>query len=204
MIDSIQKAKLLIESVRFDLAIVDLHLPDGSGFEFCEKVKSFSQHRTIPTLLLTASNETTDKVTGFYFGIWDYMTKPINSVELNIRVKSILEKSRSQTIQSSLISVGDLTLNLKKFDARIRTDHGEEIVDLTPIEFRILKTLMDNRDSILTRETIIQNVWKRENQKSLNRALDVHIANIRKKFGVCGRQIKSIYGVGYTIENQFQ
>ncbi len=203
-LDSIQSAKSLIDSVSFDLAIIDLQLPDGSGLEFCEKIKLSNGQLSIPTLLLTASKEMNAKVAGFYMGIWDYMTKPVDIVELKLRLHSMLLKSRiSKGMNVQEISVGDLTLNLQKFDARVRTGlEEEEIVSLTPIEFRIMKTLMDHKDSILTRDAIVKSVWNAPMKKSMNRTLDVHIANLRKKMGHCGRQIKSIYGVGYTIEGQ--
>lgn len=183
------------------LAILDVMLPDMSGFTLCQKIR---ENHMFPIIMLTAKVEDMDKITGLTLGADDYVTKPFNPLELMARVKTQL---RRYTKYNTAYSVKDDTqeydfsgLNIMK-ESRKCFLYGAEIA-LTPIEFDILWYLCEHRGKVVSSEELFEAVWK-ERYLDNNNTVMAHIARLREKMKEPSRKpkfIKTVWGVGYTIE----
>jgi DNA-binding response OmpR family regulator len=183
--------KFLASSIP-DLVILDLMLPDFDGFEVCKMMKSDQRYSSIPIIMLTAKGQETDKVTGLELGADDYLTKPFSPRELIARVKAVLR--RTAPTEHATISIGDIIIDSDKFEVLV----GQESVNLTPVEFKILHLLAQNRGKVFTRERILDHLWG--DQKSVtDRSVDVHMKHLREKLAPAGGRIVSMRGVGYKL-----
>ncbi len=174
-----------------DLVLLDLGLPDMEGESVCKEIKK--EYSDIPVIILTAKNSVPDKVNGLNIGADDYVTKPFVADELLARIKVRL---RAKVPSESKIKIDDLELDPKK----IRVKRGEKIISLTPQEFKLLEYLMNNKDIVLTRETILNRIW-RYSPDVESRVVDVYVGYLRKKVdgGFKKKLIHSIRGFGYSI-----
>ncbi len=170
----------------FDLILLDVMLPGISGFELFERLKT-------PVIFLTARATELDKVTGLNLGAQDYITKPFMVLELIARVKGALRRTSRE--KASAIEVGIITLD--DIARRIYVD-GKR-AELTYKEFEMLKYFMLNLNKVITRESLLNNVWGIDAQIE-TRTIDMHIKTLRKKLGVGGQYIKTVRGVGYKFE----
>ena len=185
----------------FDLAVLDIMLPDIDGFELLRTIRT---DHTYPVIMLTARDSQTDKIEGLTLGADDYVVKPFRPLELVARVKAQLRRytsygSRTQAEESHLLSVNGLTINR---DTRAVTV-DEKPVRLTPLEYSILLYLVEHRGKVVPVEELFQAVWNEEFMASSNNTVMVHIRHLREKVGddaQAPRFIKNIWGVGYTIE----
>jgi len=188
--------KALKENV--DLIILDIMLPGLSGIEVCRRVR---QESNVPIIMLTAKDDVTDKVAGLDMGADDYMTKPFAIEELLARIRVALNRVRNMTreVNSDILQVGDLKLNLASRSAYYKDD---ELV-LTKKEFELLECLMKNKNIALTREQLLNKVWDYEYFGDTN-VVDVYIRYLRQKidekYGV--QLISTVRGVGYIIKDQ--
>ena len=168
----------------FDLYILDLMLPGMDGFEICKEIRN---HKNTPILMVSAKKDDIDKIRGLGLGADDYITKPFSVRELVARVKANLRKVdaslNSKTIddkqekkKESKISVGDLELDLDKFEVKVRG----EVIDLTLREFEVLKFLASEPGQVVTRETLLEKVWGYEYYGDI-RTVDVTVRRIREK-----------------------
>ena len=187
-----------VEDEEIHLAILDLMLPDISGFEIC---KSIREKHNYPIIMLTAKDDEFDKVTGLMLGADDYMVKPFTPLELVARVKAQLRRYFvfSGEKPSRILMVGALEMNL---DTRKCILNGEELY-LTPTEFEILRILVENRGAVMSSEELFKMIWKDEYYTKNNNTITVHIRHIREKMGDSAefpKYIKTVWGVGYKIE----
>lgn len=184
----------------FDLALVDVSLPDGNGFALCSEISSNPLHTQLPLILLTSKDTTSDKVYGLNCGASDYVTKPFEMVELKARVDSQLRRQRSLSPENLKTSYFEIDNNFQRcftFEDGKRRDIG-----LTPTEFRILMTLFKNRGTALSRDEIVNAVWTSQGMTIETKGLDTHIAHLRKKLGpLVGPKIASVYGKGYVFKD---
>ncbi|WMJ24440.1 VanR-ABDEGLN family response regulator transcription factor [Paludicola sp. MB14-C6] len=194
-------AMQLIETEKFNLAILDVMLPDISGFNLCKKIR---EKHFFPIIMLTAKVEDIDKITGLSFGADDYITKPFNPLEVVARVKSQLRRYSNYNkqieldSQSKLYDIRGLYVDV---DTHICTLFDEKI-DLTPIEFSILCYLCERKDKVVSSEELFEAVWK-EKFYDNNNTVMAHIARLRDKLHEPARKprfIKTIWGVGYKLE----
>lgn len=182
-----------------DLILLDVMLPGISGVEVCRQLKEDSRTRRIPVVMLSAKSEGKDKIKGLLGGADDYITKPFSIEELFLRIAASLRQVDILTgnTQPVIFSVGSLTLNTGKYQL-----HSNGIkIDLTLTEFRILHKLMEKKETIISRETLIREIIGKEPEDS-GRTLDVHIRNIRRKFSdaeVQGCRIETLRGSGLKI-----
>ena len=176
-----------------DLVILDLMLPDLNGFEICTMMKNDAALSSIPIIMLTAKGQEVDKVTGLEIGADDYMTKPFSPKELVARVKAVLR--RTAPAKQAIISIEGITIDPEQFEVTVR----QELVNLTPVEFKILHLLAVNRGKVFSRERILDHLWGNE-KAVIDRTVDVHIKNLRDKLGPAGDLIKNIRGVGYKLQ----
>jgi len=178
-----------------DLVILDLMLPDADGLEICKYLKKEENLSSIPIIMLTAKGEETDKVLGLELGADDYVTKPFSPKELVARVKAVLRREKEKE-ETKKIEIGKvLVLDLQKYEAFVEGKKTE----LTPTEFRILKCLSAKKGQVFTRDQILDYLWGDE-RAVLDRTVDVHIKNLRKKLGKAEKFIKNIRGIGYKLE----
>lgn len=160
----------------YDLIILDVMLPEMSGFEVCRKIRQ--SNKKVPILILSALDQTEDIVEGFSSDADDYLTKPFNLEELRARVQRYGRKSTStqRTIDDDLLSIADLTLNT----ARKTVVRGDKNVVLTATEFRLLEYLLNNKNIVLSRIDILEAVWGIGFNMSTN-VVDVYMNYLRKK-----------------------
>lgn len=189
----------LIDVFKPDLIILDVMLPDMSGFDIC---KTVNFNYRIPILMLTARNDIEDKILGLELGADDYITKPFNVKEVIIRAKVILRRIEKFSLYYNLeddeiIKVNDDIIIYTK--SRVVKKRGEEI-KLKPREYDLLLLLSKNREKVFSRENLLESVWTLEFEGDI-RTVDVHVQRLRKKLDdKCGQSIiTTIFGVGYKM-----
>ena len=192
-----KKANRLIQSDRFDLAILDVNLPDGNGFDPCRTFKD--THTELPVIFLTANHLEQDILNGFDLGADDYITKPFNILELKARIKAILRRSvKKAPVEGPVkntLKARDLELS---FDSRRVFINGKE-VNLTAKEFDLLELLMENPGKVYSREKLLDTVWGYDYPGDV-RTVDVHVRRLREKIEANPSEPKYIFtkwGVGY-------
>jgi two-component system response regulator VanR len=191
-----------IQAQEPSLAILDVMLPDMSGFALCAEIRKSC---TFPVLMLTAKDADMDKIHGLTMGADDYLTKPFNPLELAARVKAQIRR-REQYDQGgrskSLYVNRGLSVNA---ESHVCSLFGKSL-DLTPIEFSILWFLCQNENRVISSEELYEAVWKEKFMDSNNTVM-AHIARIREKMGEKPRKpeyVKTVWGVGYQIEGEKQ
>jgi DNA-binding response OmpR family regulator len=186
-------------SGEYALVILDVMLPGMSGFDVLHRIRAGSN---LPVLMLTARGDDIDRIVGLEMGADDYLSKPFNSRELTARIRAILRRTRQEggealtTRQSaSKLVVGDIELN----PSTLEVFRGEESVDLTSVEFKLLECLLRNTGIVVSREDLTREVLGRE-LSAYDRSIDVHMSRLRKKVGPAGNgaeRIRSIRNAGY-------
>lgn len=190
-----------ISNGSFDLAVLDIMLPDVDGFELLRRIRA---HHTYPVIMLTAREAERDKIEGFSLGADDYVVKPFRPLELVARVKAQLRRytsygSRDEVAETRVISINGLVIDV---DARSVTVDGRP-VRTTPIEYAILVYLAQHRGKVVPVDALFRAVWNEEFMATSSNTVMVHIRHLREKIGddaQSPRFIKNIWGVGYTIE----
>ncbi len=180
-----------------DIIILDLMLPEMGGLDICKELRRCNIGT--PIIMLTARSQEFDKVLGLELGADDYITKPFSTFELHARVKALLRRSeiRDQQAEAACIQLGPFKLDSSKFEF---TKNGKAI-QLTTIEFELVKMLMSHAGNVLRRDDILDSIWGEEVYVT-SRTVDTHIANLRKKIEDDPDQshwIKGIRGVGYKF-----
>lgn len=189
---TIKDSKNLLESNNiYNLIILDVSLPDGSGFDLCKYIKS---NYNIPIIFLTAKDEEQDVVQGFDLGADDYIIKPFRTRELISRANNILR--RYNNIQTNIITSKNIKIDL---DAQRVYKNDDEIV-LTALEYKILALLFTNINQTVSREKILDKIWDIAGNYVNDNTLTVYIKRIRAKLSP-NDIIKTIKGIGYRIEN---
>ena len=188
-----------------DLILLDVMLPKADGLTVCKKIRQTMSK--VPIIMLSAKGEEIDKILGLEIGADDYMTKPFSIRELIARVKANLRKmdqsdDLSQAgIRSNKVVVGDLKLDLDKFEVEVR---GQKVTDLTRREFEVLRYLAQKPGQVVTREDLLEKVWGYEYYGDI-RTVDVTIRRIREKIEKNTANPKILItkrGVGYYIESK--
>lgn len=191
-----------IETTELDLAILDVMLPDMSGFKLCQKIRE--QH-TYPIIMLTAKDEEIDKITGLTLGADDYITKPFRPLEMVARVKAQLRRykkynpSHSTEAEETVIVHSGLLMDIKTHECSL----DERPLALTPTEFSILRILLENKGNVVSAEELFHKIWKDEYYSKSNNTITVHIRHLREKMNDTvdkPNYIKTIWGIGYKIE----
>lgn len=179
-----------------DLILLDLMLPGMDGIEICCKVREFS---FVPILMLTAKDETADKVTGLDCGANDYMTKPFEMEELLARVRAILRASENSAERLKMLAVKDLWMDLSHHVVK----RSETAISLTKREFDLLEYLMKNHGIVLTREQILERVWGLDYEGEAN-VVDVYIRYLRSKIDEPfePKLIHTVRGFGYVLSDK--
>lgn len=179
-----------------DVVILDLMLPDMSGFEVCDQLRAMSD---VPILMLTARTRDNDKLHGFRVGADDYITKPFNARELVARVRALLRLIRHTGGEpaANIIQAGDLAVDRDRHTATV----AGQPVDLTPKEFDLLATLIADRGRVFGREMLLERVWGYD-YIGESRTVDVHIQRLRQKIEsdpANPRYLLTVRGIGYKF-----
>jgi DNA-binding response OmpR family regulator len=185
-----------LRSQDYDVVLLDIMLPDGDGLEVCKKIRADS---SVPIIMLTARGDDEDKIIGLELGADDYLAKPFNPRELVARMKAVLRR-KGPVAEGSLkaIEFDDFYLNEQNQKVMVK---GKEI-ELTSVEFRLLKVLASNPGRVFTRERLMDLVQGRDFD-GIDRSIDVHISRLRTKIEPDPRNprwIKTIWGTGYRFQ----
>lgn len=194
---NISEAMNIIEKDKFSLYILDLTLPDGSGYDVCKKIKALGD---FPVIFLTAFDDEVNVVMGFELGADDYISKPFRLKELLVRIKSILRRY-NKDFSNGVVKIKELTINTN--EAKVYKN-GNEII-LTAMEYRLLLILINNRGKILSRNQLLQNLWDIAGDYVEDNTLTVYIKRLRDKIEeepTKPKYIKTVRGLGYVIENE--
>ena len=178
-----------------DLILLDIMLPDIDGLEICREIRSFSN---VPIIMITAKVEDFDRVLGLEIGADDYICKPFLPLEVVARVKSVLRRTHSVQ-EKDILVVGSLVMDDKAHLVRFKGS----AIDLTPIEYQLLKIMMLAPNRVFTRADLISNI-QGYNKNVYDRTIDNHIKNLRKKINlhVQGQEIvHTVFGIGYRINS---
>jgi len=182
-----------LKKTKPDLIILDWMLPDADGLEICRFLKNQDDTKTIPVIMLTAKSEEVDRVLGLEMGADDYISKPFSVRELVARVKAVLRRGKASAV--SILKGGSITLDLERHEVWVE----EKRVELTAVEFNLLKILLSKKGWVFTRDKLLDLLWSGEKIVT-DRTVDVHISNLRSKLGKAGELIRNIRGVGYKFE----
>ncbi len=189
-----------IDNLQIDLAILDVMMPDIDGFMLCKKIRELGY--TFPIIFATAKVEDIDKINGLTIGADDYVTKPFQPLELIARVKAQLrrcQKYDSSKKHESIIDFRGILIN----DDTHEFFFNENKVNLTKIEFSIMWLLCENRGNVIKNDELFESVWGEKYFEKNNNTIMVHIRHLREKMKDTGKNpkyIKTVYGVGYKIE----
>jgi DNA-binding response OmpR family regulator len=201
---SIQEALAAIDvDSNIDLFLLDVMLPDGTGFDFLNEVRRREGHRLTPVIFLTVKDDTRSKLTGFSLGADDYVIKPAEPLELRARIDAKLRKMKEMRETSGaplngLIRLPGMTLDPGRQAVWLEMGETRQALELTSLEFRLLHFFVRHASQGLTRKKILSEVWG-DNTHVLERSVDSYVATLRKKLGPVGEVIKSVHGVGYKF-----
>ena len=192
---SLSEGRQKLESASFTLLLLDLMLPDGSGLDLCRELKQDKSLSSMPVIILTAKDDEVDKVVGFELGADDYVTKPFSVRELILRVKAVLKrgerKSDNMEVQRQF---GELKIDIGSHEVFV----NDEQVNLTALEFKLLRQLVDRRGRVQSRDQLLSDVWGYSSDVT-TRTVDTHIKRLREKLGDMGKYVQTIRGVGYKF-----
>lgn len=192
---SVKSAFEIINKEKFALYILDLTLPDGSGYDVCKKIKSIGD---FPVIFLTAYDDEVNVVMGLELGADDYISKPFRVKELIARIKSVLRRYNRES--KGIIKIGNVLINTNKATV---FKNGQEVI-LTAMEYKLFLILLNNRGNILSRNKLLEYIWDVECDFVNDNTLTVYIKRLRDKIEddpSAPMIIKTIRGLGYVIEN---
>ena len=178
-----------------DLVLLDVMLPDGSGFDVCRELRRESK---VPIIMLTARGEEADRVVGLELGADDYVVKPFSAREVVARIRAVLRRAEDvEPAPEGAVEIGDVSLDPAKREVR----RAGEPVELSRKEFDVLELLMRNAGTVVKRERLLQDVWDTTWFGS-TKTLDVHISALRRKLGDDSsdpRYVRTVRGVGFRF-----
>ncbi len=186
----------------FDVALLDINLPDGSGLDLCEEIRNRGQHTYI--IFITANDKESDMLKGYEVGGADYVTKPFQPLEVVARVKgmlrrqSIYQSSNKVDVNKDRIDLGSIIIDRRNHSV---VNSDQEEIKLTVIEFDILYLMASHRGHVFSADDIMQEVWQ-DSSVSSTKTVMVHVSNLRNKLEEATRGekiIQTVWGVGYKI-----
>jgi two-component system alkaline phosphatase synthesis response regulator PhoP len=188
---------LAAERERPDLVILDIMLPGLNGLDVCRKLKTNTDLKDIPIIMISAKTEELDVVLGLELGADDYVAKPFSLKVLFSRIKAVLRRGKEAEKEAKVLTFGDFTMEVDRYIVRKK----DKNIPLTLSEFGILRRLLLNRGKVLTRNQLLDDVQNDE-AFIIDRNIDVHIASLRKKLGPNFDGIETVRGVGYRFKDE--
>ncbi|TNH33942.1 response regulator transcription factor [Campylobacter helveticus] len=189
---SVETFKKALKTKIPQVLVLDVMLPNASGFEILKELKTNSTTQEISILMLTALNNEFDKVKGLDLGADDYITKPFSVMEFIARVRAILRRKQEQNTEN--ITLEELELSYKTREVKV----NGTLIMLTLKEFELLGFLLKNQNRVFSREQLLEILWG-YSYSAESRTIDIHIKTLRKKLKEASRHIKTIRGIGYKI-----
>ena len=178
---------------RFDLLILDINMPKLDGLALLEKLRT--EGMSVPVLMLSARADKADINQGLRIGADDYLTKPFSIEELVLRVKAIMRRSKGESVEVKVLTCGPISMDFSKYSVKL----NDQAIDLSPTEFKLLEQLILNRGNVITKETLLSEVWEID-FKSSSTVVDTYISYLRKKLHIDGFDgIKTVRGIGFQI-----
>ena len=189
-----REAITYIKNKKINLALLDIELPDGTGFDVCKQIKQYSD---IPVIFLTGKTEEKHIVYGLDIGADDYISKPFNNNVLISRINSVLRRYYKNSSNTSIIYYRNLIIDL---DKAVVIKEKEEI-NLTKIEYKLLIIFLKNKDKLITREQLLHKIWDIDENYVNDNTLSVYVKRLRKKIGDTSDNeiIKTVRGIGYIL-----
>jgi len=191
-----EKGLELARGEKPDLIILDIMLPVLDGYEVCKRLRMEGDNT--PIIMLTVKDTEVDKVLGLELGADDYVTKPFSFRELTARVKAVFRRTEERVKDLTRFGFGNIELDFEKYEAK---KAGQKL-DLTTLEFHMLKFFIQNKGKVLSRDDFLDRIWREDNVSVSFRTVDSHIANIRKKIEdepASPKHILSIRSIGYKF-----
>ena len=192
---TVGEALELAPQLQPDLVLLDVMLPDGSGFDVCRELRQTSH---VPIIMLTARGEEADRIVGLELGADDYVIKPFSAREVVARIRAVLRRTDTPAPAADRpIEIGELRLDAAKREVT----KNDDVVELSRKEFELLKLLMENAGSVVKREKVFEEVWD-TNWFGSMKTLDVHISGLRRKLGDDSsepRFLHTVRGVGFRF-----
>ena len=190
-----EEALVLVAEAVPDLILLDWMLPHVSGLEICRRLRSRSETKAVPIVMLSARSEEVDRVRGLDTGADDYLVKPYSVTELMARIKAHLRRARPAAA-GGVLQVGDLQLDAETH----RATRAGQALKLGPTEFRLLATLMERPGRVFSREVLLDRVWGRDVYVD-TRTVDVHVGRLRKALMAHGGDdpLRTVRGAGYSL-----
>jgi two-component system phosphate regulon response regulator PhoB len=177
-----------------DLVLLDLMLPDLPGTEVCRRLKADPRTRDVPVVMLTARGDEIDRIVGFEVGADDYVTKPFSAREVVLRARAILRRAGGRAAERAIEEVGPIRVDAEAH--RVFVDGAE--IALTPLEFKLLQTLMTRLGRVQPRERLLEDVWEMSTEVE-TRTVDTHMKRLREKLGPARDLIETVRGIGYRM-----
>jgi phosphate regulon transcriptional regulator PhoB len=193
-----EEALSMLRKARFDLLILDLMLPGIQGMELCRILRNSPQTKSLPIIMLTAKGEEVDRILGLEIGADDYLTKPFSPRELVARIRAVLRRTGEKTAEEKVIRVGNLLINKDTYSV----SKNQKPLELSSTEFKLLLYLVESRGKVLSRDQLLDAVWKDESFVE-PRTVDVHIRRLRTQIEddpAHPGYIKTRRGIGYYLD----
>ena len=193
-----RKGLEMAESGAYDLVLLDIMLPELNGLEVLRRLRKTND---VPVIVLTARDAVMDKVSGLDMGADDYVTKPFAIEELLARIRLALRRGGASKTKEDLLVCGSLSLSVPRHE--VRWDGSE--IDLTSREFSLLQTLLENKNVVLSRDSLLEKVWGYAYMGETN-VVDVYVRYLRNKIAAAGGEnvIQTVRGVGYVIRDEHE
>ena len=178
-------------SEEYDLILLDVMLPELDGFTICRDLRKKSD---VPIIFITARHSESDRLHGYQLGCDDYVTKPFSLAELYAKVNVLLKRSKGM-VRRAIMKAGKIKLDPYRYTAYA----NDEEITLAPIEFAILKILIENQGKVVSRDSLIIRIWGYDFDGT-DRVVDNHVKKLRKALGSASTQIKTVFKKGYKLE----
>ncbi len=179
-----------------DLILLDISMPVLDGLSVCEELRTGEATRHIPIIMLTAASDVSRRIDAFMTGADDYLSKPFRMQELLARIQSKMRRIQERETVEENIICGNLVLNVSRYEITV----AGRSVPLSVLEFNLLKYLVQNRDRVLSREKILEAVWRYTSVS--DRTVDTHMVSIRKKLADFDYGLTTVYGAGYILKKK--
>lgn len=193
---TVSEAENAIKENRFEIVLLDIELPDGSGLDLCSKIQLDSPE--VPIFFLTSHNDLSEKVLGFSAGADDYITKPFNPLELKARVEAKLKKLEVLKRTADFLRWKEIEINKSSQEVKILNKEEFELVEMTALEYKLLTYLANRKGEVINRDTMLNDIWG-EDVHVYSRSVDTHISKLRKKLGPVSHIVESVHGAGYKF-----
>lgn len=180
-----------------DLIVLDVNMPGKSGMDICKALRTDNRTAHVPIIMLTGRDDEIDRVLGLEFGADDYITKPFNTRELVLRIKSILKRVYSPPEQKDNFKYGCLSVNLANHAVKVKNKD----IELTLTEFKLLARLIESPGKIKPRDVLLEQIWE-YGDGVFSRTIDTHIQRLRSKLKDAGEYIETVRGVGYRFQER--